>query len=158
VDIPDEKGSLMKTLYIDMDNVLVDFKSGIAKLPADQVAAAGDELDNVPGIFALMEPMPGAVAAFTELSTLFDVYILSTAPWGNPTAWSDKLLWVKRYLGKPAEKRLILSHHKNLNRGDFIVDDRTRHGVDKFQGMHIHFGTPDWPDWQPVLVYLRSHA
>jgi 5'-nucleotidase len=38
------------------------------------------------------------------------------------------------------------------------VDDRTRHGVDKFQGMHIHFGTPDWPDWQPVLAYLRSHA
>jgi 5'(3')-deoxyribonucleotidase len=105
-----------------------------------------------------MEPMPGAVAAFTELSSLFDIYILSTAPWGNPTAWSDKLLWVKRYLGKPAEKRLILSHHKNLNRGDFIVDDRTRHGVDQFQGKHLHFGTPDWPDWQPVLAYLRSHA
>ncbi len=94
--------STKKTLYIDMDNVLVDFKSGIAQLPADQVAAAGEELDNVPGIFSLMVPMPGAVAAFTELSTLFDIYILSTAPWENPTAWSDKLLWVKRYLGEPA--------------------------------------------------------
>ena len=115
VDVPDEKGSLMKTLYIDMDNVLVDFKSGIAKLPPDQVAAAGDELDNVPGIFSLMEPMPGAVAAFTELSTLFDIYILSTAPWGNPTAWSDKLLWVKRYLGKPAELTLTIVKHTVFN-------------------------------------------
>ena len=116
-----------KTLYIDMDNVLVDFESGIAKLPADQVAAAGDELDNAPGIFALMEPMPGAVAAFTELSTLFDIYILSTAPWGNPTAWSDKLLWVKRYLGKPAEKRLILSHHKKVGVGMFHRGSDPKH-------------------------------
>jgi hypothetical protein len=23
---------------------------------------------------------------------------------------------------------------------------------------HEHFGTPEWPDWQPVLAHLRSHA
>jgi 5'(3')-deoxyribonucleotidase len=61
-----------KILYIDMDNVLVDFKSGIMKLPKDQVAAAGGDLDHVPGIFSLMEPMPGAIKAFHELSEIFD--------------------------------------------------------------------------------------
>ncbi len=29
----------------------------------------------------------------------------------NPSAWSDKLLWVKRHLGPSAHQRLILSHH-----------------------------------------------
>ena len=46
-----------------MDNVLVDFKSGIANLSADQVAAAGGELVNAPGIFGLMQRMTGAIAA-----------------------------------------------------------------------------------------------
>lgn len=41
-----------------MDNVLVDFKSGIAKLSSDVIAEYGDNLDDVPGIFSLMEPMP----------------------------------------------------------------------------------------------------
>ena len=110
----------------------------------------------VPGIFALMDPMPGAVESFTELAALFDAYVLSTAPWENPSAWSDKLLWVKRHLGAPAYKRLILSHHKNLNAGDFLVDDRTKNGADRFAGEHLLFGSGAFPDWAAVTGYLRG--
>ncbi len=78
-----------------MDGVLVDFSSGIKKLDEKIRQNYSDELDNVPGIFSLMEPMKGAVEAFKFLSENFDVYILSTAPWNNPTAWSDKLFWVQ---------------------------------------------------------------
>jgi len=102
--------------------------------------------------------MPGAIDAFHELRRLFDTYILSTAPWANHSAWSDKLVWVKQHLGTEAEKRLILSHHKNLNRGDFIIDDRLKHGVDVFQGKHIHFGSDRFPDWGAVMAYLRGLA
>ena len=105
-----------------------------------------------------MHPIEGAVAAFEELSTLFDTYILSTAPWENATAWSDKLDWVKKYLGKPAHKRLILSHHKNLNDGHYLVDDRTKNGVDRFKGVHIHFRTNDFPDWNSVTSYLKQNT
>lgn len=48
-----------------------------------------------------MDPMPGAIEAINRLADKFDVYILSTAPWDNPTAWSDKLNWVKQHLGNP---------------------------------------------------------
>lgn len=149
---------MKKTLYVDMDNVLVDFPSGIRQLAAEQSRDYDGRLDEVPGIFSLMAPLPGAIDAFAELSTLFDAYILSTAPWENPSAWSDKLHWVKRHLGKPAYKRLILSHHKNLNAGDFLIDDRTRNGVDRFLGEHIHFGTPSFPDWTAIMSYLRPRA
>ena len=148
----------MKTLYIDMDNVLVDFPSAFSSLTEDERCQYADRLDEVPGIFSKMVPMPGALAAYEELSALFDTYVLSTAPWENPTAWSDKLLWVKTHLGTAAHKRLILSHHKNLNRGDFLIDDRTKNGVDRFEGVHIHFGTAQFPDWPAVAAYLRRQA
>lgn len=147
-----------RTLYIDMDNVLVDFQSALPHLSAQELRDFAGRLDEVPGIFSKMLPKPGAVEAFQELSALFDTYILSTAPWENSSAWSDKLLWVKQHLGQPAYKRLILSHHKNLNRGDFLVDDRTRNGVDRFQGQHIHFGTDGFPDWPSVVAYLKRQA
>lgn len=144
----------MKTLYLDMDNVLVDFPSGIAKLSEQELNEYDGRLDEVPGIFSLMSPMPGAISAFNELIKKYDTYILSTAPWENPSAWSDKLLWVKEYLGAPAHKRLILSHNKHLNSGDFLVDDRLKNGVDKFRGKHIHFGTEEFPNWEKALSYI----
>ena len=51
----------MKRLYFDMDNVLVDFASGISKLDAKTVSEYEDRLDEVPGIFSLMEPTPDAI-------------------------------------------------------------------------------------------------
>ena len=136
----------------------MDFPTGIAKTAPDLIEQFEGHLDDIPGIFSLMDPVAGAVQAFNELSRLFDTYILSTAPWDNPSAWSDKLLWVKRHLGTPAYKRLILSHHKNLNDGHFLIDDRTKNGADRFRGEHIHFATPSFPDWKTTLSYLKSKA
>lgn len=145
---------MKKVLYIDMDNVLVDFPSGIAKLDTDVVRHYEGRLDEVPGIFALMKPLNGALEAFRVLCEHFDTYILSTSPWENPSAWSDKLIWVKKYLGQSAYKRLILTHHKNLNHGDYLIDDRLKNGADKFMGEHIHFGSKRFPDWKSVIRYL----
>ena len=139
-----------------MDNVLVDFPSAFPKVASDLLLKHENDKDEIPGIFSLMDPMPGAIDSFNELSKLFDTYILSTSPWDNDTAWIDKLRWVKQYLGEPAYKRLILSHHKNLNIGDFLIDDRTKNGVDKFTGEHIHFGTEKYPDWEAVVRYLKT--
>ena len=144
----------MKILYIDMDNVLVDFKSGIDAISEEDRQQFKDDLDEVPGIFSKMKPVDGAIEAYNELTKHFDVYILSTAPWENPSAWSDKLLWVKKYLGQTARKRLILSHNKNLNAGDFLVDDRTANGAGEFAGEHIHFLSEQFKDWDDVLSYL----
>jgi len=83
-----------KILYIDMDNVLVDFQSGIDQLDEETKNKYDERLDEVPGIFSMMLPKKDAIDSFNELSKFFDTYILSTAPWENPSAWSDKLIWV----------------------------------------------------------------
>lgn len=148
---------MKKTLYIDLDNVLVDFPSAFPKINPETLEKFRGDEDEIPGIFSLMDPLPGAVAAFLELSEFFDTYLLSTAPWENPSAWSDKLVWVKKYLGKAAYKRLILTHHKDLNRGDYLVDDRGNNGASDFRGEWIQFGSTEFPDWNSVLAYLRKN-
>ena len=143
-------------LYFDMDNVLVDFQSGVDQLDASTLKAYEDRYEEVPSIFSTMRPMPDAIETFNRLSQYFDVYILSTAPWKNPTAWSDKLCWVKEHIGEHGYKRLILSHHKNLNRGAYLIDDRTKNGASDFEGELILFGSSQFPNWQSVEQYLMN--
>ena len=145
---------MKQILYIDMDNVLVDFPSAFPKLSPELLKKYPDNKDDIPGIFSLMEPLEGALDAYNRLSEKYDTFVLSTAPWDNPSAWSDKLLWVKTYLGDKARKRLILSHNKNLNIGAYLIDDRLKNGASDFSGEHIHFGTSRFPDWGSVLLYL----
>ncbi len=144
----------MQIIYVDMDNVLVDFESGIDQLSEETYQEYQDDLDEVPGFFRDLPPVEGAIDAFHKLSAQYDVYILSTAPWRNPSAWIDKLLWVKKHLPEVAHKRLILSHNKHLNRGDYLIDDRTANGAGDFPGEHIHFGEEPFLDWDAVLGYL----
>ena len=146
----------MKRVYIDMDNVLVDFASGINRLNDATRIEYADRLDEVPGIFALMDPMPGAIDAVHRLAAKYDVYILSTAPWNNPSAWADKVSWVSKYLDDVLHKRLILSHQKDLLKGDYLIDDRDKHGADTFEGEWIQFGNDRFPDWDAVLSYLGA--
>lgn len=145
---------MKKILYIDMDNVLVDFSSGITRLDEITRETYTGRMDEVPGIFRLMDPMPMAIEVFNQLAEVYDVYILSTAPWNNPSAWSDKLEWVKKHLGHTAHKRLILTHHKNLNKGHYLIDDRDKNGADQFEGELIPFDSDRFKDWPAVRNYL----
>ena len=80
---------MKKILYIDMDGVLVDFQTGIDKLTDQQKIDFRNRLYLVPGIFSLMEPLPGAIEAYRMLSNKYDTYILSTPPWDNVSAWGE---------------------------------------------------------------------
>lgn len=145
---------MKKIIYVDMDNVLVDFQSGIDKLDEETLKKYEGNLDEVPGIFGFMRPMKDAINVYNQLSEKYDVYILSTAPWNNPSAWSDKLEWVKTHLPEIAYKRLILSHHKHLNAGHYLIDDREKNGAIDFKGELIRFGSEKFKDWIDVRDYL----
>ena len=146
----------MKKLFFDMDGVLVDFQSGIDKLSDETKQEYEGRLDEVPGIFSLMDPMPGAIEAVHELSKYYDMYILSTAPWKNLTAWSDKIEWLTKHFGDLFKKRVILTHCKHLCDGDYLVDDRAKNGASEFPGEWVQFGSERYPDWEEVVRYLIS--
>lgn len=131
---------MKKIIYIDMDGVLAVYPHG-SKNPN----------------FFNFRPIKNALLSFRKLakSDKYDVYILSTAPWSQPTAWTQKRLWVQLHLKEYGFKRLILAHDKSLLKGDIIIDDRTGNGVYKFEGEHIHFGTEKFPNWKAVIKYLE---
>ena len=146
-------------IYIDMDGVLVDFESALTKVSPEILEKFTGEYDNIPGIFALMDPVPGALEAVDLLKEKYDLYILSSSQWENPTALGDKLAWVKKYFGGDGQeniffRKVIFSSVKHLNRGDILIDDRTANGAGDFLGRHIHFGSSEFPNWQSVLNSL----
>ena len=145
-----------KRLFFDMDNVLVDFKSVLDKIDEQTKEEYAGHLDDIPGIFGLMVPMEGAVDAVHTLAEKYDVFILSTAPWGNPSAWSDKVRWVTKYFDDIFHKKMIITHRKDLCKGDYLIDDRGKNGASEFEGEWIWFGSERFPDWKSVLDYLMT--
>ena len=143
-----------KRIYFDMDGVLVDFESGVKKLDEAVKEQYKGRLDEVPGIFALLEPLPGAIEVVKLLARNYDLFILTTSPWNNPTAASDKVEWVKKYMDDVFHKRLIITHRKDLLDGDYLIDDRGKNGASEFKGEWIKFGSEQYPDWETILKYL----
>lgn len=148
----------MNRRYFDMDNVLVDFGSGIAKLDSKTIEEYARMLDEVPCIFSLLEPMSAAIESVHKLAVMYEVYILSTAPWKNPSAWADKVAWVTKYFDGVFQKRMILTHHKDFLKEVFQIDNRPKHGADSFDGEYIQFGSDEFPDWPAVVEYLKNKA
>jgi hypothetical protein len=144
----------MKRVFIDMDNVLVDFQSGLDQVSEEIKAEYAGRLDEIPGLFAKMKPMEGAIEAVHELQKHYDLFILSTAPWKNPSAWSDKVEWVTKYLDDVFHKKMVITHRKDLCQGDYLIDDRGKNGTSEFRGEWIHFGSELFPNWNDVLDYL----
>ncbi len=145
-------------LFIDMDGVMADFHEKAERLISERELnnnnSGVDKVSRLPGFYSDLLPIEGAIDAFKLLSEHYEVYLLSTAAWTNPSSWTDKRLWVEKHLGKYGYKRLILSHNKGLFKGRALIDDRLKNGVTEFQGEHIHFGQDRFPDWKSVLEYL----
>ena len=74
-----EENKKKKIVYVDMDNVLVDFRSGLSRVTNAIITEYDDDgtgkphYDDIPNIFSLMDPMLGAIKAIQELNQHFDL-------------------------------------------------------------------------------------
>jgi hypothetical protein len=170
-------------LFVDMDNVLADFGAYVHEHFGAEPTYTGVETkyDEIPGIFSKFKPVEGAVEALRILKEKYNIFILSTAPWNNPSAWADKLEWVKKYFSdidggdKDKEdndhpllwKRLILSHHKDLCfcQDAWLVDDcNDKNGAPTWykNGKQLWFGHKEdearAKDWPTVVDFLMNQV
>ena len=53
-----------KILYVDMDNVLVDFASGIKQCDENMLREFEGRYDEIPGIFGKMLPVENAIESY----------------------------------------------------------------------------------------------
>jgi len=151
-------------IFIDMDGVLANFDKAAQemkeKLPFDTGTprpSATYEAKDTSGFafdevldFSKFEPMVGAIEAVHKIIDMgHDVFIASTPPWNNPDAWGQKRNWIEEHLPE-LEKKIILTHRKDLLIGDILIDDSTYRGQPDFQGEFMHFGQ-DGMDWSYVV-------
>lgn len=159
-----------KILYIDMDCVIADFDASILafcpeidndKLYLD-IKKRDAKIDQIcetnTEFFHNLLPCKGAIEAVHKLFNLYEVYFLSSPMWYVAHSFVGKRMWIEKHFGELGKKRLILTHRKDLNLGDFLVDDRTRNGAGEFTGFHIHFGTADFPNWEVTFEFLKNNA
>ena len=144
-----------KILYIDMDDVLADFKAGIythlAEYPYTFIP------QSKVGFFENLEPISGAIDAVNQLRKInfFDVYILTAPSTRNPHSYSEKRLWVEKYFDFEFTEKLIICSNKALLKGEFLIDDNVNgKGQENFEGELIHFGSNNFSGWDSVLRYL----
>ena len=149
-----------------MDGVMVDFSTHI-KSWFDSHQHLIEKFktcpDHIPGIFRDPLPMDGAIDAINKLhnSGKYDMYIATSAPWGNPSSLTDKRYWIEKYFGEMFHKRLITTHRKDMLIGDYLIDDRTKNGAGEFNGTLLKFGinwetntANDYPNWDSILEKL----
>jgi ADP-ribosylglycohydrolase len=172
-----------RVLYVDLDTAMLDVRSGVERLPAAARAVYRGRYDEAPGIVGLMDPVPGAVAAFARLAEVYDAALVTSAPWGSPSAWQHRLDWVQLHFGteevdavgipNPAHRRLILGH-AHLPSGAILIDaqpDAGLEGADRpdgadrpegadrfegFEGERIRLGDGPFPHWEAVLQHLLA--
>ena len=159
-----------KILYLDMDDTICSFTSRVLEIDPSIVTLSShapnyeERSDKVlkvmrdyPRMFLTLEPIEGSVEAVKRLWEHYDILFLSTPCWFVPESYMDKRHWIQKYFGDAAKDRLILSQRKELNIGDYLVDDRLANGAEQFTGEHLQFGHGKYPTWVEVEGFLMKH-
>ena len=156
---------MKKIVFIDMDGVIVDFGHEVNKVKNDlnvpiHLKSSPDQID---GIFKNPPPVDGAIESINKLndSNLYDLFIATTAPWNNPSSFTDKRLWIEKYFGNLFKKKMFITNRKDMLIGDFLIDDRLANGAENFNGKLLRFGWDyekkkwnEYKNWNSILKLL----
>ena len=153
-----EKKIGKKLLFLDMDGVICNFDKEAERRSSLMGISAQEFKDKKyyrqPTFYESLEPTEGALEAIEKLKKKYEIRILSAPSWGNPSSFTEKRIWIEKYLGEWGEKRMDLTFRKDLSIGHFLVDDRTKYGASDFIGEHLMFGTNPFNTFKDIENYL----
>ena len=140
-----------------MDDTLCDYQT-----THDAARVKQPEIDypqSQQGFFLNLPPYEGAIETVRWLIEQPELQVLLlTAPSVlNPHCYTEKRLWVERHFGLEHCHRLIISAHKGLSRGDYLIDDKKAgFGQEDFQGTLIHYGSSEFPNWSVIRAHFEA--
>jgi len=150
-----------KRVYVDMDGVLCDYWKRFYELRNEYIRLP----QTTYGFYTSLEPIEGAIETYKWLEQHFDVWILTRPSYQNPLCYTEKRVWVEKYLGLKAAQRTIICWNKGLLKGDYLIDDTLIEKLMEddpdfelqtpFEGEFMHFGT-DYKDWKSVKTTLKN--
>jgi len=146
-----------KIIYIDMDDTLCDYASAYQRIKKTETSVEYPQ--SLKGFYLGLEPLSDAIETYHWLAeqNRLSVYILTAPSIMNPLCYTEKRLWVEKWLGMEAVDRLIISPRKQLLKGDFLIDDKQAgRGQDIFEGKLIQFGSKAYPNWKIVRHYFAE--
>jgi 5'(3')-deoxyribonucleotidase len=147
----------MKSIAIDMDNVIVDIESQYIEwynrafgvlVPREQLLGKPetkgfpnpDAVYNflyTPGFFRTAKPLPGALQVVQQLMDSFQVYIVSAAM-EFPQSLPEKYDWLREHLPFVSWQNIIFCGDKSIIGTDYMIDDHVKN-LDNFRGTGLLF-------------------
>lgn len=135
----------MKSIAIDMDNVIVDIESHYIKwyaekfgvvIPKEQLMGKPETTGfpdkeavfnflYTPGFFRTAPVMPGAKEAVQRLMQSYNVYIVSAAM-EFPQSLSEKYEWLQEHFPFISWRQIVLCGDKCIIATDYMIDDHVR--------------------------------
>jgi len=144
-----------KVIYIDMDGVISDFDKEHKRLEVEKGSAI--HRPDLVIDFRILDVIEGAGEALRRLNQDFDIYIASTPSWSRPETWGHKRDWIVKHFPW-LKRKIILTHHKNLLKGDLLIDDSRWRGQPDFEGTWFWFNKDsDNKNWEGCLEWIYKN-
>lgn len=146
-----------KIIYVDMDDVLCNFKDAYQKalLTRPEIIFPQSQ----PGFFENLKPIENSLQAVNFLNSIkkFSVYILTAPSVRNPLCYTEKRLWIEKHFNIDMARKLIISPNKGLSKGDYLIDDHeSGKGQEFFEGKLLHFGSDKYSNWNGVIQFFKN--
>ena len=143
-------------IYVDMDGTIADIRSAVSEYKEKYDSKKTDDISylypwSVPGFFASLKPLPGAIEGVKKLAETEDVWFLSRPSFKNTPSYTEKAEWIRQYFGYEMQKKLILAGNKALMMGDILIDDGDNANQEEFKGVWIRYDWDPFTDWNSVL-------
>jgi len=138
-----------------MDDVLCDYSHAHAEALKQYPSLGFPQSQR--GFFENLVPIEGGIETvkYLKQSKDYEPYILTAPSEHNPLSYTEKRIWIEKYLGFDFVERLIICSNKSLLKGDVLIDDHiSGKGQENFEGQLIHFGSEEFLNWNMVQKVL----
>ncbi len=142
----------LETVYVDMDGVICNYHKAFKEKWSEKLQYPQSQY----GFFLNLEPIEDAIESYKLLENYYDMVILTRPSIQNPLSYTEKRVWIEKYLGMEACEKMMLVPEKWRVIGEYLIDDNIHIGEngETFQGEHLHFGQDRFPNWKLVTEYL----